>query len=269
MVPRAQTMSGTGRIKESKMGTFDPNWKFDGDAVLLGDKSGSMDEPVGGKSSQPNRKRWAAMEESFLAIAGELCERDDDGITVGFFSDSSSDRKLIDHVLADQVEPLFKKYGPYGSTYLASTLQAAIDLFVPEKVLEEPIYKKVEERSGGFLGIGGTVTKVTKQVGVKKTIVKQNPVRPVFIAIFTDGAAGDGDAIVNVIVNATKRITDRSQLGILFVQVGNDSNATAFLDKLNNDLGDSGAEHDIVAVVKLEDLEDDSPDQTIFRAFSE
>jgi hypothetical protein len=246
------------------MGSFDPNWKFNGDAVLLGDKSGSMDERVG-TGSQPTRKRWNAMEESFLAIAHELCERDDDGITMGFFSGG----QLIDHVTADKVEGIFKRYRPEGGTYLAPILREAIDLFVPEKATEEPIYREVEERTGGFLGFGGTVKKVTKQVGVKKTVVKQGPARPVFIAVFTDGAAGDGDEIVKVIVNATKRITDRKHLGILFVQVGNDSSAEAFLERLNSQLGPSGAEHDIVAVVKLDDLEDDTPDQTIFRAFSE
>jgi hypothetical protein len=159
---------------------------------------------------------------------------------MGFFSNRSTDRDLIDHVTADKVEGLFSTFSPDGGTYLAPTLQAAIDLFIP--------------KSSGILGFGAK---------------KQNPARPVFIAVFTDGAAGDADAIVNVIVDATKRITDRAHLGILFVQVGDDPQATRFLDKLNNDLGKSGAEHDIVAVVRLEDLEDDTPDQTIFRAFSE
>jgi hypothetical protein len=56
---------------------------------------------------------------------------------------------------------------------------------------------------------------------------------------------------------------------VLFVQVGSDANATRFLDEVNSHLGDEGGEHDIVAVVKLEDLEDDTPDQTIERAFTE
>jgi hypothetical protein len=70
-------------------------------------------------------------------------------------------------------------------------------------------------------------------------------------------------------VNATKRITDRKHLGILFIQVGHDPNADRFLQQLNSELGPAGAEHDIVAVVQLDDLEDETPDQMIKRAFTE
>jgi len=168
---------------------------------------------------------------------------------------------------------------------------------VDEDVFEErPKYETRQVKKGGIFGIGAKTVDETVQVGTERVktgtrkvqkqvqtgtttvtekvangvqVVKHDPERPVFIAVFTDGAAGDPDSVVRTLVDATKRISDRKFLGILFVQVGNDQNAAEFLERVNSQLGDSGGEHDIVAVVKLEDLEDDTADQTIERAFTE
>ncbi|HEY9777836.1 MAG TPA: hypothetical protein V6C81_29010 [Planktothrix sp.] len=296
----------------------DQNFKFAGDAVIIVDMSGSMNEAIGAGYPQPTMRKWDAVQESCTAIAKELDARDPDGITVCFFNDSHT---VEDHVTGDHVKELFKKYGPRNGTMLAAPLATTIDMFIKapsretvyadeqvqkpvygEQEVDEPVYedrpkyKTVKVKKGGFLGMGGTyvdetvpdgtervqtgtrkvkkqvqtgTTTVTEKVAKGNQIVKHDPERPVFIAVFTDGAAGDQSQVVRTLVDATKRISDRKFLGILFVQVGNDANAAAFLAQVNNDLGDSGGEHDIVAVVKLEDLEDDTPDQTIERAFTE
>ena len=65
-----------------------------------------------------------------------------------------------------------------------------------------------------------------------------------FILVFTDGVPDDKAAAAKVIVNAANAQDTDDALTILFVQVGNDASATAYLKSLDDDLG--GAKFDIV-----------------------
>ena len=65
-----------------------------------------------------------------------------------------------------------------------------------------------------------------------------------FIIVFTDGVPDDKAAAAKVIVNAANGQETDDALTILFVQVGNDAAATAYLQSLDNDL--RGAKFDIV-----------------------
>lgn len=227
------------------MSTNNSSFRFNGDAVVFVDQSGSMGDPVGAGYPNPKQIRWDAVKESTEAFAQELESRDPDGITVVYFNNTY---KIEDGVTAENVKNVFGTRRPNNGTYLAEPLKAIIDKFLPTT------YET--KKTGGMF---------SKSVSVPK---KVKPAKPVFICIFTDGAASDEAEVIKVIVDATKRIEDRSHLGILFVQVANDPNATAFLDRLNNNLGPNGAEHDIVAVTKLEDLEDYTTDETIALAFT-
>lgn len=65
-----------------------------------------------------------------------------------------------------------------------------------------------------------------------------------FIIVFTDGVPDDKAAAAKVIVEASNKQETDDALTILFVQVGNDAAATAYLTSLDNDL--KGAKFDIV-----------------------
>lgn len=205
------------------------------DVVFLLDKSGSM-----GETYKPGMTRWKAGEETVTALAKEMSEHDDDGITVVPFNNGHD---VVDGVTGDTVGQIFKTNAPGGGTDLAPPLRAVINKFIPE------------QRTGGFLGIGG---------GIKRT----SPKKPVVVVIATDGAANDEQAVVETIVNATKRINSRNDLGILFIQVGSDPAATAFLERLDNSLKSQGADFDIVARCKLEDVEDKSTVELLTLAFT-
>lgn len=65
-----------------------------------------------------------------------------------------------------------------------------------------------------------------------------------FICVYTDGVPDDKDAVVKVIRDqANKQVTD-DELTILFIQVGDDPQATKYLKMLDDDL--KGAKWDIV-----------------------
>lgn len=65
-----------------------------------------------------------------------------------------------------------------------------------------------------------------------------------FIIVFTDGVPDDKAAAAKVIVDAANRQETDDALTILFVQVGSDAAATAYLKSLDDDL--TGAKFDIV-----------------------
>ncbi|MBU6453595.1 MAG: hypothetical protein KGS72_17585 [Cyanobacteria bacterium REEB67] len=217
------------------------------DGVILLDKSGSMGEPVG-VGSNPKMIRWDAGKESIEAFAEELAAHDDDGITVVPFAGSF---EIIDGVTPDTVGKVYDNHTPGGGTQLAAPLSAIVEKFLPAK-------KKVT-KSGGFLGMGGTSKVEYERISPKKAV---------FVGILTDGAASDEAEVIRVIADASKRITSRRDFGILFIQVGNDPAATRFLDRVNNGLEGGVADFDIVAVTKLEDLEDMSCEQIITLAYT-
>jgi hypothetical protein len=254
------------------------------DAVVLLDKSGSMDEKLRNK----NMTRWQAGQESIAALAEELAKHDDDGITVVPFG---PDYNVEDGVTPDRVQSVFSQYRPGGGTYLAPALRAVIDRFLPatKEVVDRPrqVPRKVlaanqpaPQPKTGLFGklFGGSSTPEPVYETVYDTVVdkvetgkyvRQSPKKQVFLAIYTDGAASDEQAVISTIADATKRITSRRDLGILFIQVGEDPQATAFLERLNSGLEGGVADFDIVAVCKLDDLEDLSTEDTIKKAFTE
>lgn len=65
-----------------------------------------------------------------------------------------------------------------------------------------------------------------------------------FIIVFTDGVPDDQQAAAKVIIDAANRQETDDALTILFVQVGHDSAATAYLRSLDDNL--KGAKFDIV-----------------------
>ena len=178
-----------------------------------------------------NLTRLQAVRESAAALADELEKYDDDGITIVRFAGTV---ELHDNVTraGDKLDNLFEEFRPMGSTNTAGALQKVIDKFLDKRQA-------------------------------------QGNIKPACIICFTDGEPDDKLAVAKVIVDATKRIKSRDELGILFVQVGSDQDATDYLDKLNSHLTEAGATLDIVAVKKLDDLEKLTPEEIVKIAFTE
>lgn len=74
-----------------------------------------------------------------------------------------------------------------------------------------------------------------------------------FIIVFTDGVPDDKAAAAKVIVNAANQQETDDALTILFVQVGRDASATAYLKSLDDDL--TGAKFDIVDAKTMAEAE--------------
>lgn len=76
-----------------------------------------------------------------------------------------------------------------------------------------------------------------------------------FIIVFTDGVPDNKDAVKKLIIDTANKQVNDDDLTILFIQVGSDSEATAYLKSLDDDLKAQGAQHDIVDVKTVTEAE--------------
>jgi uncharacterized protein with von Willebrand factor type A (vWA) domain len=197
------------------------------DYTLILDKSSSMatkDQP-GGLS------RWAAAQESTLALARK-CERfDPDGITVYVFS---SRFQRYNNVTAGKVEQIFATNAPMGLTDLASVLADALQGYFQRKAAGEMADKAGET-----------------------------------ILVITDGEPNNQRAVVDVIVKASQQLERDEELAISFIQVGNDISAKRFLKALDDQLEGVGAKFDICDTVTMDDMADMSLVEVLMAAIDD
>lgn len=86
------------------------------------------------------------------------------------------------------------------------------------------------------------------------------------ILVMTDGVPNDEDGVHTAIVEAAGKCQKDSDIGILFVQVGDDKHAREFLDGLDNNLTE--AKFDIVAAMFAEQAGGLSPEQLLWQAIN-
>ncbi|MBU6454794.1 MAG: hypothetical protein KGS72_23705 [Cyanobacteria bacterium REEB67] len=79
---------------------------------------------------------------------------------------------------------------------------------------------------------------------------KKSDVRPLLVAIITDGSPDDPMSLRQTIIDATKKMHNSAEITITFLQVGVDAKASKYLRELDNDLvgaGNTGTASDSVA----------------------
>lgn len=170
-------------------------------------------------------QRWTAAQAAVLALI-QLCESfDPDGITV-YVS-----------CRAPQESCIFRKYDRVKSESLAQIIQ---DSFPPEQVnLLEVLQTALEDYFTRKLS--GT-TQANGEI----------------ILVLLDGEPRDRMAVANAIKAATHRMDQDAELGIGFIQIGEDAIARGYLGALDHHLQAVGAKFDIVYTQLLEAIEPDA-----------
>lgn len=91
--------------------------------------------------------------------------------------------------------------------------------------------------------------------------------RPTSVIVITDGEPTDGvqgqRQLANLIVSTSKKMESNNELGISFIQIGNDKSAREFLKKLDDDMMSVGAKFDICDTKTCDELENMSLDQVL------
>ncbi|KAF6764905.1 hypothetical protein DFP72DRAFT_954579 [Ephemerocybe angulata] len=192
------------------------------DTIFLVDDSSSMDSPV---NSSNSKTRWQKATDCVIKYANTAARYDADGVDIHFlnrttFRVSNCNTQLTTE---EEIANLFRIVRPYGGTPLGRRLR---------ELLEED-----KER-----------LKLSKKLGTS--------VKPRNYIIITDGAPDNQDEVIQSIKRIAKRLDvmkmPNNQLGFQFVQVGDDLQATMFLEAL--DEGIEGVRRDIIDTVKTSDL---------------
>jgi Mg-chelatase subunit ChlD len=110
---------------------------------------------------------------------------------------------------------------------------------------------KIESAFAGGPNEMTTKTAEAIQAAYEEHIAMKN--EQTFVLVVTDGAPADLQKLKDVIINITNNIKDEHEFAIQFLQVGNDTAATAFLKELDDNL--KGAKYDIVDTKRLEDVD--------------
>ena len=181
-------------------------------------------------ADMPNGKtRWEYAAEYAKGVVKEVSEFDDDGMEVAWFNNSVDS---TDGVTGDTFGEEWDLRSPRGGTVLAPGLKWGLDLHFAQKAAGEK--------------------------------------RPTLFIVITDGEPQDAKSdSARVIIDAANRIDKDSELAILFLQIGNDPDATAFLTSLDDDLQAGGATYDIVDRKSIEDVAVLTTDQLVEAAFND
>lgn len=125
--------------------------------------------------------------------------------------------KVHESVTPAKVKELYAEHSPMGSTDTAGVLKNRLDAYFARKA-------------------GGSS-------------------KSVCLLVMTDGAPNDQDAVERVIIEATQQMDADEEIGIAFVQIGNDENARKFLVRLDDGLVAKGAKFDIVDTTEIDKVE--------------
>ncbi|BGP16432.1 hypothetical protein JCM10213v2_004434 [Rhodosporidiobolus nylandii] len=148
---------------------------------------------------------WGETREALMGVVGACARYDRDGIDLWFLN--NEDRKLENVTQPEVVAQAFDSIQPFGST--------------PTGVIMDELLRDYVERCED-----GKATKTR--------------VKPLLLLVLTDGRADDPDMVKDIIVEFAQRLDDIRappyQLGLQFIQIGDDADAAAFLQELDDDL---------------------------------
>lgn len=168
--------------------------------------------------------RWTAAEASVLNLVKQ-CERlDPDGITlyVACRADAGCDFQKYDRVTSTTLEQIIHENLPPEQVDLRQVLETALNDYF-------------DRRAAGKTRPNGEI-----------------------LLVLIDGEPSDRMAVAKVIREATQRMDSDAELGIGFVQIGQDLIAKGFLVALDDHLQSLGAKFDIVTTMMLDEISPDA-----------
>lgn len=162
-------------------------------------------------------QQWLVAQDSLITLAKKCEEFDPDGLTIYI---ASTPFQKYEHETSAALVELFQ--GQYASenVNLSKTLQAALDSYFSRKA------NKLTQKNGEI------------------------------IIVLLDHEPKERMAVVKLLVEATKKMDNQEELGIMFAQVGDDFIARGFLNALDDDLHKAGAKYNIADTKVLTELEE-------------
>jgi len=124
-----------------------------------------------------------------------------------------------------------------------------------ENVNSEDVVKKIftENEPSGTTNTAGVLNEV-----LNTYLNNRANAKPITVVVATDGQPDSKDELRKTIIHAANTIERDEEIGISFVQIGKNGEATAFLKELDDDLQGEGAKFDIVDCVTCDEMGDKS-----------
>lgn len=170
---------------------------------------------------------WTQAESAIVDLAQQCEAFDPDGITV--YTTALPCHKY-DHTTSQKITEIFREYQPVDTVNLTDVLQIAIENYFHRKA-------QAQAKPNGAI-----------------------------ILVILDSEPDDRMEMVNLIVETTQRMERNEELGISFIQVGEDLLARGFLQSLDDDLHQAGAKFDMVDTKVLDKIEEGSLTQILLDA---
>ncbi|KAM3097341.1 hypothetical protein ACKFKF_20420 [Phormidesmis sp. 146-12] len=168
-------------------------------------------------------QRWSNAHDAILTLAQKCETFDPDGLTL-YLSDrrQSEQFKSYQHVKSSQITEIFEAHYPPATIDLLKVLQTILHEFFTRKAAQQ-----------------------TKPNGE-------------MILILIDGEPSDRMAISRLLIQTANQLDHDTELGIGFIQLGDDLIARGFLAALDDNLKSTGAKFDIVHTQVITDLQSHS-----------
>lgn len=206
----------------------------DYDIEFILDRSGSMSTS---DRSTKGVSRWESGRKLLVETATACQEIDDDGISIVFFDDEIVTKE---NTTLEVLHDVFKRISPRSSTDTAGAIGSRLNAYFSRRDGET-----TTKKTGGLFGFGGKTSTETKPAAAR--------VKPVIMLVYTDGVPNSQSRLEDVIIAATKKMQSKDEIGICFIQAGNDASAKQFLLELDTNLESRGAKFDIVSCITVDE----------------
>jgi hypothetical protein len=100
---------------------------------------------------------------------------------------------------------------------------------------------------------GGTNMSAPMQSVFSEYFKARQP-RPLLVVVLTDGIPNDPNSVEAAIITATKQMSDKAQLKVRFLEIGDEYTGGALLELVDNHLVSQGAQYDIVDYASFDEV---------------
>ena len=196
------------------------------DTVFIVDDTGSM--VLAAHEKEPEgQSRWDATKQALGHIIGLAAPKDEDGIDIRFLKSTElggDKMKSVEEVmrLVEEVDMFDDRRG--GGTFFEEHLKDEISLRREE-------YRQYCEQDAAYK---------SKDRVARARLEKPQPPKKLNLIVITDGQADDKQEVEDYIVETARELdklkAPATQIGLQFVQIGEDESARNFLKRLDDDL---------------------------------
>ena len=202
------------------------------DTVIIVDDTGSMIKAA--KESEPEgQDRWTAMKVALQHLTEVAASKDPDGIDIRFLKSRDLDADNITN--ADRVMDILAQVDMFddrrgGGTEFKDHLEQEIEPRLEQYHAFREQEKKYKE----------DLRRLSGDPVRRRNLVRPKAPNKLNLIVTTDGQADDRQEVEDYIIEAARQLDEMkapaAQIGIQFVQIGEDESARKYLRRLDNEL---------------------------------